>query len=32
MRMDEALICLRERRSGKLVQAFFDIANDLAKV
>ncbi|MEZ5794575.1 LysR substrate-binding domain-containing protein [Albidovulum sp.] len=24
--MDEALICLRERQSGKLVQAFFEIA------
>lgn len=30
MSMDEGLICLRERRSGKLVQAFFDIASDLA--
>lgn len=26
MMMDEALICLGERRSGKLVNAFFDIA------
>ncbi len=26
MMMDEALICLRERRSGKLVSAFFDMA------
>ena len=26
MLMDEALICLRERSSGKLVKAFFDIA------
>ena len=30
MRMDEALICLRDRRSGKLVQAFFDCARDTA--
>lgn len=30
MTMDEALICLRERRSGKLVQAFMDIARTLA--
>jgi LysR family transcriptional regulator, low CO2-responsive transcriptional regulator len=28
--MDEALICLRDRRSGKLVQAFFDIARGFA--
>ncbi len=26
MRMDEALVCLRERSRGKLVQAFLDIA------
>ncbi|WP_290691356.1 MULTISPECIES: LysR substrate-binding domain-containing protein [unclassified Haematobacter] len=26
MMMDEALICLRERRGGKLVAAFFDLA------
>jgi LysR family transcriptional regulator, low CO2-responsive transcriptional regulator len=26
MRMDEALICLRDRSKGKLVQAFLDIA------
>ncbi|TCO74076.1 LysR substrate-binding domain-containing protein [Rhodovulum euryhalinum] len=26
--MDEALVCLRERRSSKLVQAFFDLARD----
>ncbi len=26
MTMDEALICLRERRGGKLVQAFFEMA------
>ncbi|MCL5778651.1 LysR substrate-binding domain-containing protein [Limibaculum sp. FT325] len=30
MRMDEALICLRERRGGKLVHAFFEIARRLA--
>ncbi|MCB2137336.1 MAG: LysR family transcriptional regulator [Rhodobacteraceae bacterium] len=30
--MDEALICLRDRRSGKLVQAFFAIAEAMAKV
>lgn len=28
MLMEEALICLRDRRSGKLVRAFFDIARD----
>lgn len=28
MRMDEALICLRERGAGKLVQAFFDVARE----
>jgi DNA-binding transcriptional LysR family regulator len=28
--MDEALICLRERSSGKLVKAFWDIARDVA--
>jgi hypothetical protein len=26
--MDEALICLHERRSSKLVQAFFEIARN----
>ncbi|KFI28425.1 LysR family transcriptional regulator [Haematobacter massiliensis] len=31
MIMDEALICLRERRAGKLVNAFFDIALDVTK-
>jgi len=30
MRMDEALICLRERANGKLVNAFFEIARKLA--
>ncbi|MEZ5777635.1 MAG: LysR substrate-binding domain-containing protein [Paracoccaceae bacterium] len=30
--MDEALICLRERRSGKLVQAFFEIAHRMTKI
>lgn len=30
MVMDEALVCLRERRGGKLVQAFFDIAREMA--
>ncbi len=30
MVMDEALVCLRDRRGGKLVQAFFDIARDMA--
>ncbi|EYR81472.1 MULTISPECIES: LysR substrate-binding domain-containing protein [unclassified Shinella] len=30
MLMDEALICLRERANGKLVNAFFDIARKLA--
>lgn len=29
--MDEALICLRERRNGKLVQAFFEVANQTAR-
>ncbi|MDH5528474.1 MAG: LysR substrate-binding domain-containing protein [Paracoccaceae bacterium] len=29
MTMDEALICLRDRKGGKLVQAFFDIARGL---
>lgn len=29
MEMEEALVCLQERRGGKLVQAFFDIARDL---
>ncbi|MCA0270705.1 MAG: LysR family transcriptional regulator [Proteobacteria bacterium] len=28
--MDEALICLGERASGKLVKAFFDVARNLA--
>ncbi len=32
MVMDEALICLRERRSGKLVEAFFDVARSMAVV
>ncbi|SPH18469.1 HTH-type transcriptional activator CmpR [Defluviimonas aquaemixtae] len=27
--MEEALVCLRERRGGKLVQAFFEVARDL---
>ncbi|OYX45352.1 MAG: LysR family transcriptional regulator [Rhodobacterales bacterium 32-67-9] len=31
MVMDEALVCLRERRGGKLVQAFFDIAREMAQ-
>ena len=31
MTMDEALICLGERRSGTLVRAFFDIAQNLAQ-
>lgn len=31
MTMDEALICLSERRSGTLVRAFFDIARKLAQ-
>lgn len=31
MIMDEALICLRERRSGKLVNAFFDIALEMTR-
>lgn len=30
MVMEEALICLRERRSGKLVDAFFEIARTVA--
>lgn len=30
MVMDEALVCLRDRRGGKLVQAFFDIAREMA--
>ena len=30
MFMDEALICLRERKSGKLVQAFFDLGREFA--
>jgi LysR family transcriptional regulator, low CO2-responsive transcriptional regulator len=30
MVMEEALICLRERRSGKLVDAFFEIARTFA--
>ena len=29
--MDEALVCLRERRSSKLVQAFFDIARAIGQ-
>ena len=29
MMMDEALICLRERRDSKLVHAFFEIARAL---
>ncbi|MCB2128449.1 MAG: LysR family transcriptional regulator [Rhodobacteraceae bacterium] len=28
--MDEAMICLSERRGGKLVQAFFDVAGEMA--
>ncbi|MDF1748011.1 MAG: LysR substrate-binding domain-containing protein [Alphaproteobacteria bacterium] len=32
MRMDEALICLRDRSKGKLVQAFLDIARANSKV
>lgn len=32
MMMDEALICLRERRSSKLVQAFFEIARQRSTV
>jgi len=28
--IDEALICLRERSSGKLVKAFFEIARQSA--
>lgn len=32
MRMDEALICLRDRSKGKLVQAFLDIARVNSKV
>ena len=31
MAMDEALICLRERSRGKLVQAFLEIARAFAK-
>ena len=31
MMMDETLICLRERRGGKLVSAFLSIAQDLSK-
>jgi len=31
MMMDEALICLRERRAGKLVNAFFEIALDVTR-
>ncbi|WP_347310314.1 LysR substrate-binding domain-containing protein [Defluviimonas sp. SAOS-178_SWC] len=30
MVMDEALVCLRERKGGKLVQTFFDIAREMA--
>jgi aminoethylphosphonate catabolism LysR family transcriptional regulator len=30
MTMDESLICLRDRKGGKLVQAFFDIARSFA--
>ena len=30
MVMDEALICLRERKAGKLVQAFFEVAAESA--
>lgn len=30
MMMDEALICLRERKAGKLVQAFFEVAAEMA--
>lgn len=30
MVMDEALICLRERKSGKLVRAFFEVAAEMA--
>ncbi|MCY1125813.1 LysR substrate-binding domain-containing protein [Frigidibacter sp. RF13] len=32
VRMDEALICLRERKGGKLVRAFFDIAASMAAI
>ncbi|WP_284165545.1 LysR substrate-binding domain-containing protein [Frigidibacter sp. SD6-1] len=32
VRMDEALICLRERKGGKLVQAFFNIAASMAAI
>jgi aminoethylphosphonate catabolism LysR family transcriptional regulator len=28
--MDEAMICLSERRGGKLVQAFFNVASEMA--
>lgn len=31
VRMDEALICLRERRNGKLVHAFFEVAAEAAR-
>jgi aminoethylphosphonate catabolism LysR family transcriptional regulator len=31
VRMDEALICLRERRNGKLVQAFLEVAGEVAR-
>lgn len=31
MMMEESIICLRERRHGKLVQAFMDIARDMPK-
>ena len=30
MFMDEALICLRDRKGGKLVQAFFDLGREFA--
>ena len=32
MVMDETLICLHERRGGKLMRAFFDMARSLSKV
>ena len=32
MLMDEALICLRERSGGKLVQAFWSVARELSAV
>jgi LysR family transcriptional regulator, low CO2-responsive transcriptional regulator len=32
MMMDEALICLRERKSGKLIRAFLEMARSLSQV